>query len=322
MPHKHNADRRHHIPKMTFKVRNWPEYEAGLRRRGSLTLWIEDAALDHWQTFGPGGQARYKDAAIQTTLMVRTPFRLGLRQTEGLMASVITLMDLTITAPDHSTISRRAVTLPVVQPDSMPHGPLHLLIDSTGLQVYGAGQWLEAKHGAKSRRKWRKLHLAVDAGNGMIVARTLTDQDTDDPSQVAPMLDQIDVGIAKVTADGAYDGAPTYATIAAHGEDIEVVIPPRSTAVFNGEQGSFAQRDRHLEMITERGRLAWQKATDYGKRSLVETTMGRYKALIGPRLRARGFAAQQTEAAIGVATLNQMLAAGRPDSVRRMRAIA
>ena len=94
MPHKHNADRRHHIPKMAFKVRNWPEYEAGLRRRGSLTLWIEDAALDHWQTFGPGGQARYKDAAIQTTLMVRTAFRLALRQTEGLMASVITLMDL------------------------------------------------------------------------------------------------------------------------------------------------------------------------------------------------------------------------------------
>jgi hypothetical protein len=123
MPHKPNADRRHHVPKMAFKVRNWPEYEAGLRRRGSLTLWIEDAALDHWQTFGPGGQARYKDAAIQTTLM-----------------------DLTISAPDHCTISRRAVTLPVIQPASVPHGPLHLLIDSTGLQVYGAGQWLEAKH--------------------------------------------------------------------------------------------------------------------------------------------------------------------------------
>jgi hypothetical protein len=322
MPHKHNADRRHHIPKMAFKVRNWPEYEAGLRRRGSLTLWIEDAALDHWQTVGPAGQPRYKDAAIQTMLMVRTAFKLALRQTEGLMASVITLMDLTISAPDHSTISRRAVTLPVIQPDSVPHGPLHLLIDSTGLQVYGAGQWLEAKHGAKSRRKWRKLHLAVDASNGTIVARTLTDQDTDDPSQVAPLLDQIDGPIARVTADGAYDGAPTYATIAAHSDDIEVVIPPRSTAVLNGEQGPLVQRDRHLEIITERGRLAWQKATDYGQRSLVETTMGRYKTLIGPRLRARGFAAQKTEAAVSVVVLNQMLAAGRPDSVRRVRVIS
>src|ERR1700681_3716806 len=110
MPHKHNDDRRHHIPKMAFKVQNWPEYEAGLRRRGSLTLWLEDGALRHSQTIGPGRQARYTDAAIQTTLMARTAFKLALRQTEGLMASVITLMDLTISAPDHTTISRRAGT--------------------------------------------------------------------------------------------------------------------------------------------------------------------------------------------------------------------
>ena len=138
MPHKHNADRRHHIPKMAFKVENWPEYEAGLRRRGSLTLWIEDGALDHWQTLGPGGQARYADVAIQTTLMVRTAFKLALRQTEGPLASVITLMDRRISVPDHTTVSRRAVTLPVIQANSVPHGPLHLLIDSTGLLLENA----------------------------------------------------------------------------------------------------------------------------------------------------------------------------------------
>ena len=321
MPHKHNDDR-HHIPKMAFKVQNWPAYEAGLRRRGSRTLWIEDSALAHWQSCGPGGQARYTDAAIQTSLMVRTAFKLALRQTEGLMASVLRLMDLTISAPDHTTVSRRAVTSPVIQPAQVPQGPLHVLIDSTGLQVFGAGQWLEAKHGAKSRRTWRKLHLAVDAVSGMIVAQTLTDQAADDPSQVAPLLDQIDGEIAKVTADGAYDGAPTYETIAAHGDDIEVVIPPRSTAVPSGEPGSPTQRDRHLAMIAERGRLTWQADTDYGQRALIETTMGRYKALIGPRLRSRGFAAQQTEAAIGVAVLNRMLAAGRPKSVRCQPVIA
>jgi transposase len=321
MPHKHNADRRHHIPKMALKVQNWPAYEAGLRRRGSLTLWIEDAALECWQSYGPSGQARYTDAAIQTSLMLRTAFKLALRQTEGLMASILTLMDLTISAPDHTTVSRRAVTLPVIQPASVPHGPLHVLIDSTGLQVYGAGHWLETKHGARSRRTWRKLHLAVDAASGMIVAQTLTDQDVDDPSQVGPLLDQIDDPIVRVMADGAYDGAPTYQTIAAHGDGIEVVIPPRSIAVPSGEPGSPTQRDRHLAMITERGRLAWQLATGYGQRALVETTMGRYKALIGPRLRARGFAAQQTEAAIGVAVLNRMLAAGRPKSVRRQRIV-
>ncbi len=152
VPFKLNQNRRHHIPKMSFKVQNWPAYEAGLRRRGSLTVWIEDSALEHWQSCGPGGQARYTDAAIQTSLLLRTAFKLPLRQTEGLMASVLTLMDLTISAPDRTTVSRRAVTLPVIQPTSVPHGPLQVLIDSTGLQVYGAGQWLEAKHGVKSRR--------------------------------------------------------------------------------------------------------------------------------------------------------------------------
>src|SRR5450631_1487159 len=156
MPHKHNADRRHHIPKMSFKVRNWPAYEAGLRRRGSLTLWIEDTALKCWQTIGPGGQARYTNAAIQTSLMLRAALKLALRQIEGLMTSVLSLMGLSISAPDHTTVSRRAVTLPGIQEASVPLGPLHVLIDSTGLQVYGAGQSVEAKHRAKSRRKWAK----------------------------------------------------------------------------------------------------------------------------------------------------------------------
>ena len=230
MPHKHNADRRHHIPKMSFKVRNWAGYEAGLRRRGSLTLWIEDAALECWQTIGPSGQGRYTNAAIQTSLMLRAAFKLALRQIEGLMTSVLSLMGLTISAPDHTTVSRRATTLPVIPATSVPLGPLHVLIDSTGLQVYGAGQWLEAKHGAKSRRKWRKLHLAVDAASGMIVAQTLTDQETDDPCQVAPLLDQIDDPIGQVTADGAYDGAPTYQTIAQHGDGMRHFPRPNRVA--------------------------------------------------------------------------------------------
>jgi hypothetical protein len=133
---------------------------------------------------------------------------------------------------------------------------------------------------------------------------------------------QADGQITRVTADGAYDGASTYQTIATHGDGIEVVIPPRSTAVPSGEEGAPTQRDRHLAMIIERGRLAWQAATGYSQRALIETTMGRYKVLIGPRLRARGFAAQQTEVAVGVAVLHRMLAEGRPESVRCRRARA
>ena len=142
------------------------------------------------------------------------------------MASVIALMGLAISVPDHTAVSRRAVTLPVAHAKRVPQGPLQVLIGSAGLQVYGAGQWLEAKHGAKSRRTWRKLHLAVDAASCMIVAQTLIDQHVDDPSQVVSLPDQIEGEIAKVMADGAYDGAPTHETIAAHGDDIEVVIPP------------------------------------------------------------------------------------------------
>ena len=231
--------------------------------------------------------------------MLRTAFKMALRQTEGLMASVLTLMNLTVSAPDHTTVSRRAVGLPIMKSTLAPKGPLHVLIDSTGLEVFGAGQWLEAKHGAKSRRTWRKLHLAVDADSGMIVAQVLTDQHTDDASQVGPLLTQIEEEIEKVIADGAYDGAPTYQTIAQHGADIEVVIPPRKTAVPATESRSPNQRDRHLDLINTEGRLAWQKATGYGQRALVETAMGRYKSLIGPRLRSRGFAAQQNESASG-----------------------
>jgi hypothetical protein len=135
--------------------------------------------------------ARRGNWLSQTSLMLRAAFKLPLRQTEGLLASVLTLMKPAISVSDHTAVSRCAVKLPVIQPAQVPHGALQVLIDSTGLQVYGAPQWLEAKHGAKSRRKWRKLHLAVYADSRMIVAQTLTDQGADDPSQVAPLLDQI-----------------------------------------------------------------------------------------------------------------------------------
>src|SRR5208337_5234128 len=133
------------------------------------------------------------------------------------MESIFALLGVTVSAADHSTLSRRATTLPSVSLGRMPDGPLHVLIDSTGLKVYGAGEWLQEKHGARARRTWRKLHLAVEADTGTVMASILTGNDVGDPSQVAPLLDQIDAGIASVMADGAYDGAPTYDTVAAHG---------------------------------------------------------------------------------------------------------
>ncbi len=273
-----------------------------------------------------GGQPRYSDLAIETALTLGLVFGLRLRQTEGLLTSVLKLMGLDLAVPDHTTLSRRARTWRLAdsrQGRSAPtKEPVHVLIDSTGLEVYGAGQWLEEKHGAKSRRSWRKLHLALDAESGEIIANVLTDQDGGDPSQVKPLLDRIGVPIGHFTADGAYDGIPTYVAVAKHSSDAAVIIPPRTNAVYRSNTGIESQRDRHVAAINTDGRMKWQAATGYGKRSLVETAIGRYKSIIGARLRARSFKAQQTEVAIGCAVLNRMLACARPKSVRSNAATA
>src|SRR5471032_1843372 len=270
MPHTHNAERRHHIAKMPFKVTNWAEYEAGLRRRGSLTMWINEAALDAWAAAPrstPGGQATYSDSAIQTCLMLRTAFKLALRQAEGLMASVIELIGCELAVPDHTTVSRRAIKLPMIARAALPEGPLHVVIDSTGLKVYGAGEWLADKHGQRGRRRWRKLHLAVDAHSGQIVAVTMTDRDVDDASQVDPLLGQIPGEIEQVTADGAYDGEPTYAALATREPDIAVVIPPRAPSTMDPGLGMNAsRRDVHVHSVAALGRLGWQQVSGYGRR--------------------------------------------------------
>ena len=182
------------------------------------------------------------------------------------MASIFDLLEVERKAPDHCTVSRRAMSLKSISKQcALPTGPAHILIDSTGLKVYGAGEWLQEKHGQKSRRSWRKLHLAVDADTGYIVASILTEQDADDPSQVGPLLDQIEHEIGQVTADGAYDGDPTYETIARRDPQIEVVIPPRATAQPSAQfETDPTTRDTHLLMIQSLGRLDWQEACGYG----------------------------------------------------------
>ena len=182
-----------------------------------------------------------------------TASHLPLRQTEGFLTSVLKLIGLSLAVPDHTTLSRRASKprAPNKRPgDRIPEkGPVHVLIDSTGLQVYGAGQWLEEKHGVKSRRGWRKLHLALDADSGDIIAHVITDQDAGDASQVEPLLDQIDSPIGQLTADGAYDGEPTYDAVTRHSADVAVVIPPRANAVERRHGDPTNQRNQHIATI-------------------------------------------------------------------------
>jgi hypothetical protein len=204
--------------------------------------------------------------------------------------------------------------VPRPQPGSEP---VHLLVDSTGLRLGGPGEWRLEKHGGRARRSWRKLHLGTDADTGRIVASALTGNEADDGSQVSPLLDRIEGPVASFTADGAFDRNDVYAAVAARHPDATVIVPPRSSAVPSGTaEIAPTQRDRHLQLIAERGRLGWQKASGYNWRALIEADISRWKRVIGDALRSHTDERQTTEVAIAADVLNRMLELGRPEYVR------
>src|SRR3954465_5993934 len=326
VPFKLNQDCPHHIPRQQRKVTNWPAYDASLRQRGSLTVWFTDEAVEAWAAeprTTRGGQPWYSELAILTALTLRAVFRLAFRQTEGLIGSIIGLLGLPLRVPAHPPLSRRAATVDVPQPrrPSTDAGgdtePLHLLVDSTGLKLCGPGEWLIEKHGTRTRRSWRKLHLGRDAGTGQIVVATLTTHDVDDGSQVGPLLDQVDGPIASFTGDGAYDQDGVYTSVGERPPEAAVVVPPRATAVpSQTAESAPTQRDRHLQHIAEQGRMAWQRASGYTKRAKAEAAIGRWKQVIGDRLRAHTDERRATEVEVAGHVLNRMLELGRPNYVR------
>src|SRR5215212_8582207 len=327
LPFKLNQAGRHHIPRQKHKVTNWPAYDASLRQRGSLTVWFTEEAIRAWRAeprTTRGGQPSYPELAILTALTLRAVFRLAYRQTEGLIGSLMHLLGLDLPVPDHTTLSRRAVTLEVPRPRSSSRteagngaAPVHLLVDSTGLTLCGPGEWLIEKHGSRTRRSWRKLHLGVDAGTGQIVAAALTSHEADGGAQVGPLLEQIDATVTSFTGDGAYDQEGVYDAVLQRHPDAAVIIPPRSDAVPSETAATTpTQRDDHLQVITEHGRMVWQKASGYNRRARAEAAISRYKRVIGAALRSRTDPRRATEVAIAVCVLNRMLALGRPDSVR------
>jgi hypothetical protein len=324
VPFKLKQRRRPHVPRQRYKVTNWPAYEAGLRQRGSLTVWFTEEAISAWAAeprTSRGGQPRYAPLAILTALTLRMVFHLALRQTEGLIRSIVDLLGVTVRVPDHTTLCRRAASLQVPR---QPRGntnnrrePQHLLVDSTGLKLCGAGEWLLQKHGTQVRRSWRKLHLGLDADRGAIVAATLTTHDTDDASQTGPLLDQIPQPPASFTADGAYDQAGVYTTVIQRYPDAAVIVPPRQSAVLSQTaETDPTQRDRHLQCIATSGRMGWQKIANYSRRAKVETAISRWKRVIGDGLRAHNDRQRKTEITVGVHVLNHMLELARPSYVR------
>ncbi|WP_377810317.1 IS5 family transposase [Azospirillum sp. A29] len=316
MPYKANESRRHKIPKARYRVENWSDYDAALRRRGDLTLWVTPEAIAAWTppaTGRRGRPSRYSDVAIEAGLMLRLAFGRPWRQTEGLLGSLMRLLGLDLPVPDHTTFSRRSADLEVASALAKTDEPVTVVIDSTGLKVFGKGEWHLEKYGSQARRTWRKLHLAVDPDCGVILASELTSNEEGDASLVGPLLDQIARPIGTVLADGAYDGEPVYRAVAAHSPAAEVIVPPRSSAApSDTAESAPTQRDCHIQLIYERGRLGWQRAVHYGRRSLGEVAMMRYKQLIGRCLRARILPTQKVEATVGCKVMNIMTSLGMP----------
>ena len=234
-------------------------------------------------------------------------FQLPLRQTEGFVASLLRLMDLDLNAPDHTTLSRRNRDVLVPALSRADDGPIHLIVDSTGLKIYGAGEWCARKHRkAHERGGWRKLHIA----------ETLTQNTVDDPDMLPALLGQVDAPLRRFTGDGAYDTRSVYTAVGeAGGTGVQVVVPPRRPATASPKAtGPWEQRNQHLERIAEIGRRAWQKETGYRQQARVEGTFLRYKRILGGSLRAKAFEAQTREARVGCTVLNKMLALGKAQS--------
>jgi IS5 family transposase len=243
-------------------------------------------------------------------LTLRMAFRLPLRQAEGFTRSLFSLMDLDLEVPDHTTLSRRAGTL-AIAPLRIPAGePLLLILDSTGLSITGEGQWAAAKHGERGARGWRKLHFAVD-GRGQILHHELTSSGGDDAHEGVRAIEAVRGDLAYVVADSAYDTQAIYD--AAEGRGARTVIPPTKNASL--AKARSPSRRSALQAIAAMGRSWWKARSGYTQQARVENAVGRYKAILGDRMRARGLEAQRVEVAIGVRMLNRMRAYCPPESV-------
>lgn len=317
MPFKAKAKVRHKFDKKKYHVKNWYEYNSALKNRGDITIWFTDEALEAWQADiiirKRGGQPIYSDLAIETGLTIRAVFHLGLRQTEGFLESFKKLLELKIQIPDYTTLSRRGNGLTIQKWQGKTNEPVNILIDSSGLKVFGEGEWLETKHGTKKRKVWRKLHITIDRESAQILSSSLTSHTTDDASEVPSLLDQIEDGVDSITGDGAYDKDDIYKYLNRKG--ISGIFPPRKDAVLSKDvENNPTIRDMNIMHIKEHGRISWQKETKYNDRSLVEVAVYRYKTIIGRSLRSRKSENQQTEAEIGCSIINKMTKLGMPES--------
>ncbi len=283
-------------------------------RRGSLTLWVEAGAVGRWRdTAGPVRRGRhrlYSDLAITCALTLREVYGLPLRATQGLVSSALRLLGAGMPAPHYSTLSRRAATLEVKLP-RLSKGPLHLAVDSTGVKLYGEGEWKVRLHGKEKRRTWRKLHLMIDHTTQEAVACSMSEQYVLDRKELSGLLNEVEGEVAEVLGDGAYDFQDCYKAI--HARGARSVIPPQERARV---RGGSEFRDRNAAVLRGRevGRDEWKKEAGYHRRSLAETAMMRLKTIFSDKLKAREWRRQETELRVRCAVMNRMTSLGMPQS--------
>lgn len=299
--------------KPRYKTTNWAAYNAALKARGSLTIWLDKGM--QWYAPASGRRGRqhiFSDAAIQFCLSIKCLFGLALRQSLGLVESLLRMAGLDWRVPDFSTVSRRQKTLRVQLPYQPSTTALDLLVDSTGIKFLGEGEWKRKKHGAEYRRQWRKVHLGIDASTLEIRAIEVTDNSVGDAPMLPELLGQIppDEPIASVSGDGAYDTKACHAAIVERGA--QAVIPPRKNAqAWKATLAGALARNEALRACHRLGRSIWKKWSRYHRRSLVETKMHCFKRL-GERVMARTFERQVVELHVRVALLNRFTQLGRP----------
>lgn len=307
--------------KTLYRVKNWPEYDKALVQRGSITVWISADFEKTWMHTGEkqrGGQFDYSDQAILVMLMVKEVFHLTNRGIEGFVRSVFQMMRINLPVPDHTTLSKRGRDLKVNLPKKA-NQKLDIVMDSTGLKIYGEGEWKVRQHGVSKRRTWRKLHIGANPEDGEIQAVLLTENSVSDDTAVAVLLKQIEQEIDKFAADGAYDKRKVYDGLNAHSPNVKVLIPPRKNARIwkhGNTQAERLKRDENLRSIRQHGRKAWKENSGYHVRSLSETAMFRLKTIFGDELSARLLETQTTQALVRCAALNKMTHLGMPQSYK------
>lgn len=303
--------------KLTYKVTNWRDYNESLVNRGDITFWFDEAVIDVWEDDNEekknGRPFKYSPTAIEVLLTLRELFRLPYRQTEGFGRALAKLMNAEVPIPDYTSLQKRAAKLDVAIQINPTQGPIDVVVDSTGLKVYGEGEWKVKKHGVGKRRDWRKVHLAVDPTSHTIVAQLTTGNDIHDGKAVEPLLEQVEVEVETFYGDGAYDHWKVRDHL--HENGIHQIIPPRKNAKIK-QHGNLSQepleRDECVRQIRRDGKKAWKESIAYHRRSLAETAMYRLKANFGDRLKNRKLPNQAVEVALRCKLLNSFVAIGMP----------